>query len=105
MIEKNKCFLLGYISKSSGIKGELIANLDVDEPLHYKKMESVFLEINGELVPFFICKITIRPANSTALIQLEDVIDNEQAKKLIGSEIYLPLDFLPKLSGKKFYWL
>lgn len=104
MIEKNKCFLLGYIQKSSGLKGEVIANLDVDEPLRYNKLESVFLELEGELVPFFVTKINIRPANSSALIQFEDITDNELAKRLIGSELYLPLEFLPKLTGKKFYF-
>lgn len=104
MIEKNNCFLLGYIAKTSGIKGEVISQLDVDNPLEYKKMESIFIEIDEQLVPFFIKHVQIRPQLSQALIEFEDVDSTDKAEKLVGCELYLPIAELPPLKGKSFYF-
>ncbi len=101
-MEKKDCFLLGYISKTVGIKGEVIFNLDVDEPKKYQNLESVFVEINNGLIPFFITKSQVR---SNTLIALIDGIDNPQkASELVGTSLYLPLTFLPPLKGNKFYF-
>ena len=51
---KKDCFNLGYVAKAYSYKGEVILILDSDNPKHYHKMESVFVEINNTLVPFFI---------------------------------------------------
>ena len=48
------CFQLGYIVKTHGIKGQVVAFFDVDFPEDYEDLESVFLEQKGRLVPFFI---------------------------------------------------
>ncbi|MGB3948557.1 MAG: ribosome maturation factor RimM [Bacteroidia bacterium] len=99
---KNDCFSLGYIPKRVGNKGELAFILDVDEPARYKKLSSVFIEINGSLVPFFIKAISIRGNN--AVVSLEGVDTISKAEELIKSSLYLPLNMLPPLKGKKFYF-
>jgi 16S rRNA processing protein RimM len=48
---KEDCFELGKITKTHGVKGEVILWLDVDFPEDYEEMDSVFLEVRGELVP------------------------------------------------------
>lgn len=97
-----ECFNLGYISKRSGNHGELTFVLDVDNPMRYSKLESVFVEINKSLVPFFIKRIQIRGNNAT--VQLEGIDVIEKAEELLKRSLYLPLSFLPKLNGKKFYF-
>lgn len=99
---KNECFSLGYISKRSGNNGELAFVLDVDDPLRYKKLKSVFIELNAALVPFFITKIQLR--NNIAVVSLEGVDSIEKAEELVKAELYLPLSMLPGLKGKKFYF-
>jgi 16S rRNA processing protein RimM len=37
-------------------------------------------------------------------VQFEDIHNEEDADRIIGCEIYLPLSFLPKLEGNKFYY-
>jgi 16S rRNA processing protein RimM len=37
-------------------------------------------------------------------IRFEEVINESDAERIIGSKLYLPLSFLPKLSGNKFYY-
>ena len=56
-MQKEDCYFLGRIIRKHGLSGNLILKLDTDQPEIYKKLESIFVEINGLLVPFFIEKI------------------------------------------------
>ena len=99
---KNECFNLGYIARRVGNHGELGFVLDVDNPARYNKLESVFVELNNSLVPFFIKKISIKGNNATVTIEGIDSIT--KAEELIKTGLFLPLSFLPPLKGKKFYF-
>lgn len=99
---KNECFNLGYISRRVGNKGELAFILDVDDPSRYQKLESVFVELNNSLIPFFIKKIQLRANMATVTIDGIDTI--ERAEELVKAGLYLPLSSLPQLTGKKFYF-
>lgn len=99
---KNDCFILGYVARRVGNHGELAFILDVDTPSRYQKLESVFIEINNTLVPFFIKKNQIKGTTATVTIEGIDSID--KAENLVKSTLYLPLSFLPPLKGKKFYF-
>lgn len=101
-MNKNACFQLGYIGKPHGVSGEVTALFDVDFPENYKKLESVFVEINNKLVPFFIKKISIQ--KNKAIIKFEDIDAADQAVELQSSSLYLPLDHLPALQGNQFYF-
>ncbi|MCK6649382.1 MAG: ribosome maturation factor RimM [Bacteroidia bacterium] len=101
-MNKNECFNLGYISKSVGIKGEVLFQLDVDNAKRYQKLESVFMELNGGLVPFFITNIQLR--GNSALVQLDGIDSTQKAQELVGTSLYLPLSLLPELKGNKFYY-
>ena len=99
---KDDCFNLGYIAKRVGNFGELAFVLDVDNPGLYQKLESVFVELNNTLVPFFIKKLQLR--GNTAVVKIEGIDTIEKAEEIIKSSLYLPLSFLPALKGKKFYF-
>lgn len=102
-MRKEECFYLGKIAKKFSFKGELLAYLDTDEPELYEKMESVFVELNKNLVPFFIENSSLHK-NDFLRIKFEDVNTEEDTDELIGRELYLPLSFLPKLEGNQFYY-
>lgn len=102
-MEKKDFYFLGKITKTSGYKGSLVFFFDVDEIDGYKDLEAVFISINDELIPFAIKNINFKSAKS-AIVQLEDITDEESALALIGNELFLPLSFLPKLEGNKFYY-
>lgn len=96
------CYELGYIMRTHGIEGEVVFLLDVDEPELYEELDSVFIEINQALVPYFIDDIRIQ--KDKAIVQLEDVTCIESAEKLVGCALYLPLDNLPALEEDQFYY-
>lgn len=100
------CYYLGYTSKVHGKEGSLVIKLDVDNPHFYKKLESVFIQLNkldNELVPFFISTVQLSASN-TLIVKIEDVNDVAHAKNLLGKEVYLPLEMLLPLNGNKFYF-
>jgi 16S rRNA processing protein RimM len=100
---KDDCYLIGKITKTHGLKGELSILLDVDFLEDYEAMESVFLDIKGELVPYFIEEIQLR--ENKQIIKFEGIDKIEQAKPLVSFELYLPLETLPEIEDEaNFYF-
>ncbi|WP_353084112.1 ribosome maturation factor RimM [Flavobacterium sp.] len=102
-MRKEDCFYLGKIAKKFSFKGEVLIYLDTDEPELYENMESVFVEFNKNLVPFFIENGNLHKGDFLR-VKFEDVDSEADADEIIGCEIYLPLNMLPKLEGNKFYF-
>ncbi len=95
-------FHLGKVIKSHGLQGDVLCFLDTDQPAAYSKLKGVFLEMNQHLLPFFIKRIKVM--GEEAIVSFEDIQTVDQANKLKGSDIYLPLDKLPKPGKNEFYW-
>jgi 16S rRNA processing protein RimM len=102
-MRKEDCFYLGKIAKKFSFKGEVLVYLDTDEPELYENMESVFVEFNKNLVPFFIENSSLHK-NDFLRVQFEDVDTEEEADSILNCAVYLPLSMLPKLEGNKFYF-
>ena len=98
----NECFELGYIAKTHGLKGELMVVLDVDNPQKYSGLDSFFVQLQGQLIPYFMEHYNLQ--GGRAIVKLEEVDSLDAAKNLVGSKLYLPLDNLPKLRKGQFYY-
>lgn len=95
-------FYLGKITKLHGYGGKLTVYFDTDEPEEYANIEVVHMNIQGNLVPFFIEELNL--LNNKAIVVFSDIDTIEKAEELINKELYLPLSMLPELSGNKFYY-
>ena len=102
-MRKEDCFYLGKIVRKHSFKGEVVIKLDTDEPELYENMESVFVEHGKDLIPFFIEERLLQKGNQLR-VRFETVDTEQDADAIMNAGIYLPLSFLPKLTGNKFYF-
>lgn len=103
-MKTSNCYYLGYISKTVGYEGSLIAFLDVDDPSSYSDLESVFIMMDGKLVPFFVADISVRAPKGEVVIRFEDIDSIGKARHLCKRDMYLPLSRLPDLPVEAFYF-
>ena len=95
MLRIEDCYLAGTFTKTHGVKGELVAK-KISDLLEKNKLESVLVDIDGGLVPFFIPKKGITPRNhSSVRIQLEDLDSEAKAQRFIGCDIYILMKDVP----------
>ncbi len=100
---KEECFYLGTIVSKFSFKGEVLIKLDTDEPEVYTNMESVFVDYNDNLVPYFILKSSLHKSDLLR-VKFEDMDTEDDADELMRCDIYLPLSELPELEDDKFYF-
>jgi len=98
----DSCYQLGYVIKPHGLKGDVSIFIDADNPQAYRNLESVFIQQDNQLVPFFISRIKI--SGEKAILNLEESNDIDSAQLLKGSALFLPLTALPKLDEDQFYF-
>ena len=99
-------YQLGSIGKPHGLKGFVMAFLDVDDPQEYRKLKSVLLEMPsapGKLVSYDVEKLQPQ-SNERALLKLKGIDRIEDAEPLRNAKLYRPLQELPTLEEDQFYF-
>jgi len=83
---------IGYISKTHGLKGHVILRLNEFINIDEDNIKSIFLELNGSQVPYFIteCKLV----NVGYIIKLENIDKLENAKNLIAKKAFTLPEFV-----------
>ena len=89
-MDSENVYWLGTISKSRGADGSIVLKLDDKISERFYEMESVFLEIEGLLVPFFI-NVAEPFDQNNILLNLDSVTTKNQCKDLIGCKVYTEL--------------
>ena len=87
MLKKEDCYWLGTIIKTHGIKGELVLKLNNLLAEDLIEMESVFLEVEGLLVPFFIEDI-YAVTSQTCIVQFEWLDTENKSTEFTGCRVY-----------------
>jgi 16S rRNA processing protein RimM len=84
-------YFLGTIRKTYGIHGEVVIDLGNDPTeTNLKKLESVFIEIDGQRIPFFISSIK-KQAPDSAIVKFDLVDKPDDAKQLVHCNVYTNL--------------
>ncbi len=93
-------FQIGTITKTRGLKGELQVYIAFDEP-EKLKFNSLFIELAGKLVPYFVTFFKL-PLKNVAYLLLEDVDTIEKASLLVKKNVFLPNKIKPKKKKNEF---
>jgi 16S rRNA processing protein RimM len=83
---------IGYISKTHGLKGHVILRLLDLVGIDEEAIKSVFLELHGSQVPYFIEEC--RPSNNGYILKLETLDTIDTSKKVIGKKVFALEDFI-----------
>ncbi|MGB0998886.1 MAG: ribosome maturation factor RimM [Flavobacteriales bacterium] len=97
------CFYLGTVIKKHGYKGDFIAKFEADDVLLYQGIEAAFFDLKGELIPFPLSKCEFLKKD-TFLMHIDGFDSEEDLRKILQSDLYLPLDVLPQLKDDEFYY-
>lgn len=100
-MKQEELYKAGFIMRPHGLKGEVTISLDADAPADWDSLESVFIEVKGKLIPYFLENISVR--GDKAFVKFEDVSTPEAAAALKGSSLFLPKTSRPKLAREDFY--
>ncbi|MBK5277904.1 MAG: 16S rRNA processing protein RimM [Bacteroidia bacterium] len=93
------CYKVGYIAKTHGLNGGVTAIFS--EAGEFESQESVFVEVNHNLIPYFVESFSDR--GEKGFIKFEDINTIDQAEMLKGCSLYLPKTVRPKLKRGDFY--
>ncbi len=83
---------IGYISKTHGLKGHIILRLNEYVQIDEEAIKSVFLDMNGSQVPYFLTEC--RPTNTGYIVKLENIDTIDTSKKMIGKKAFALTDFI-----------
>ena len=102
----DETYHLGYLIKTHGLRGHLVAHFDVDDAAAYTKLKVVYLALAGaptKLVAHEVEKVQPQ-ANNRVLLKLRGIDRIEEAEPLRGAQLHLPLTELPALDDDQFYF-
>ena len=92
MIQRDELIKIGTFNKPHGVQGELAFTFTDDI---FDRCESPYVvcEIDGIFVPFFIEEYRFR-SDTTALMKLEDVDSEEEARPFTNLDVYYPKAYI-----------
>jgi 16S rRNA processing protein RimM len=90
MIAKENCMLLGTLVKLHGTGGSLLLKLKLESD-DIREMGSVFVEIDGLLVPFY-CEIVQEKTTHILVLKFHGIDSGTEAKALANCNVYIAKD-------------
>lgn len=93
---------IGQIAKLHGYKGGVSLFLDVTHPEEYVDMESIFIEIDGILTPFFVESFKLKNKGFAA-VKFQGVDSEQEARSLLKKKVFIPETELRELDESNFY--
>lgn len=93
MIRREEVYKIGKLGKTHGVKGEISFLFD-DDVFDRTDADYLILDIDGILVPFFIEEYRFK-SDANAIMKLEGVDTQEQARELTGCDVFFPRALAP----------
>lgn len=91
---------IGYISRSHGVKGDVLIVPEIYAPMLFDTLDLVYLEDNrGDLVPARIESVRVQEKNNrlSFFVKFEHVSDRTKAEELKSRSVYAEKDLVQNL--------
>ena len=103
MITDLDVYKIGSLTRTHGVRGE-VAFQFTDDVWDRVEADYLFLRLDGLLVPFFLEEWRFRSDN-VALLKFEDIDSADDARRIVGTEVYFPKDLTPEdLDEEELEW-
>lgn len=102
MIKVENVYRIGLINKPHGVHGELLFTFD-DDIFDRMEADYIICMMDGILVPFFFESYRFR-SDSTALIKLEGIDTEQQARRMTNVEVFFPKEHVEELEDNELTW-
>ncbi|MBR1664944.1 MAG: 16S rRNA processing protein RimM [Bacteroidaceae bacterium] len=103
MITDHDVYKIGSLTRTHGVRGE-VAFQFTDDVWDRVDADYLFLRLDGLLVPFFLEEWRFRSDN-VALLKFEDIDSADDARRIVGTEVYFPKDLTPEdLDEEELEW-
>ena len=102
MIKAEDVYRIGIINKPHGVHGELLFTFD-DDIFDQMEADYIVCLMDGILVPFFFESYRFR-SDSTALIKLEGIDTEQQARRMTNVEVFFPKEHAEELDDNELTW-
>lgn len=99
MIERDELIKIGRFNKPHGVKGELSFTF-TDDVFDRTDCPYIVCEIDGIFVPFFIEEYRFK-SDTTALLKLEDVDNETEARAFSLLDVYFPKSYYDTTTGQE----
>ncbi|MBO7418648.1 MAG: 16S rRNA processing protein RimM [Bacteroidaceae bacterium] len=102
MIKEEDVYRIGIINKPHGVHGELLFTFDDDI---FDRVDASYIVclMDGIMVPFFFESYRFR-SDSTALIKLEGIDTEQQARRMTNVEVFFPKEHAEELEDGELTW-
>lgn len=91
---------LGHLGKPWGHKGEIAFFLDGAQLEEVQQFGVLFLELDGQKVPFFVSHLRQHP-RAGAVVKFEDLHDPESVAFLVNAEVFAPPGHQPAVNEEE----
>jgi 16S rRNA processing protein RimM len=95
-------YYFGKILKTHGNKGHLLASCEVPEFNRIDPPDVIFVELEGDRVPFFPDQFDFL-TDTTLLLRFDDVSTPEEGDPFQGCPLFIPSFYAPEKKGTTFY--
>ena len=102
MICEDEVYKIGMLTKAHGVSGEL-GMAFTDDVFDRVEADYLVCRMDGILVPFFMEDYRFR-SNSTALVKFEGIDTEEQARRMVGVEVFFPKALAEESEDDAYSW-
>jgi 16S rRNA processing protein RimM len=85
-LSKHQFVAIGYTKKTHALQGEIKVSVEAQYMEDFLKVETVFIELTGNKLPFFIESVR---EGADVIVKFEDVGDKNEAQAIVGKTLYL----------------